>query len=34
MFWMTTKTDNEKKYTYFAGIFDCHGDAAVQCGAH
>jgi hypothetical protein len=24
----------QKKYTYFAGNFDCHGDAAVQCRAH
>jgi hypothetical protein len=26
--------DDAKQYTNFAGNFDCHGDAVVQCGAH
>jgi hypothetical protein len=28
------KINNAKQYTYFAGNFDCHGDAAVRFGAH
>jgi hypothetical protein len=28
------KIDDAKQYTYFAGNFDCHGDAVVKCGAH
>jgi hypothetical protein len=28
------KISNAKKYTYFTGNFDCHGDAVVGCAEH
>jgi hypothetical protein len=28
------KVNNAKQYTNFAGNFYCHGDVAIQCGAH
>jgi hypothetical protein len=28
------KINNAKQYTYFTDNFDCHGEAAVQCGVH
>jgi hypothetical protein len=28
------KINNDEKYMPNAGVFDCHADMAVRCGAH